>query len=245
MKRSVRLGLPAICSLAINGLLLIGLLQLGIGQQRSRQDQPSLTVMSLAVPLGVEDAPEDRQVEQQQPAQPTTPDPPPIPSPDIASAPSLPLPVMRPTAPSVASAPPAPTPEPAVAAASAAAQPATAAGATLSAPRKGAADGLKANAPAGNSRSYAAKVRSWLYAHKTYPRRSRMRREEGVVRVRFVLDRQGQLLEGQVIGKSGFAALDEEGQAMLSRASPYPAAPQDILGSRIEFTVPIEWQLPA
>jgi protein TonB len=242
MKGSVRLGLPAICSLAINGLLLIGLLQLGIGQQRSRKDQSRLTIMSLAVPLGVEDAQQDQQADQRQPA-PRAADPPPVPLPKVAAAPAIPLPpVTLPPAQPLAPAPPAAAPEPAAAAAaaSATAQPAAAA----PPPRKGAADGLKANAPAGNSRNYAAKIRSWLYAHKTYPRRSRMRREEGVVRVRFVLDRQGQLLEGQVIGKSGFAALDEEGQAMLSRASPYPAAPQDIPGSRIEFTVPIEWQLP-
>jgi protein TonB len=201
--------------------------------------------MSLAVPLGAEDAQADQQAEQKQPAQPIAPAPPPVPLPKLDAAPSTPpSPIPIPTAQPRAVAPPATAPETvAAAASSSAAQTAVTAGAQ-SPPRKGAADGLNADAPAGNSRSYAAKIRSWLYAHKTYPRRSRMRHEEGMVRVRFVLDRRGQLLEGLVIAGSGFAALDEEGQAMLFRASPYPAAPQDIPGSRIEFIVPIEWRLP-
>lgn len=240
MRGYFRLSLPAAGSLAVNGLLLLMLFQLGIGQQGPRKEEPALTVMSLAVPLGVEDALEDQQAEQKVPAQAAASVSPPIPQAKADSALPIP-PVILPAAQRHLMASPAAAPE---APAAEAAQPAAAAGPSPP-PRKGATDGLKANAPAGSSRSYAAKIRSWLYAHKTYPRRARMRREEGVVRVRFVLDRQGQLLEGQVIGKSGFAALDEEGHAMLSRASPYPAAPQDILGSRIEFTVPIEWQLPA
>jgi protein TonB len=244
MTRYFRLSVPAAGSLAVNGLLLLMLFQLGIGQQRARREAPALTVMSLAVPLGTEDAQEDQQAEREKLAQPEAPVPPPVPLPKVdVNSPAPTPPIVLPAVQSHAAAPPAAEREPAVAAApSTAAQSTTRAEAP--APRKGTADGLTANAPTGNSRSYAAKVRSWLYAHKTYPRRSRMRREEGMVRVRFVLDRRGQLLEGEVIGRSGFAALDEEGQAMLSRASPYPAAPQDIPGSRIEFTVPIEWRLP-
>lgn len=91
---------------------------------------------------------------------------------------------------------------------------------------------------------YAAKYSSWLYAHKLYPRRARMRREEGVVRVRFVIDRAGLLLEGYVVASSGRASLDEEAAAMMQRASPFPKAPRDIGGERIEFTAPIEFVLP-
>ncbi|MES2057713.1 MAG: energy transducer TonB [Pseudomonadota bacterium] len=244
MKGSFHLGLPAICSLAVNGLLLLGLLQLGIGQQRARKEAAALTVMSLAVPLGAEDAQDDQQAEQEQP-QPAAPVPPPVPLPNAkAILPAPPLPVTPPALSVVAAhaaAQPAAVSEPAPAASVASAD---AAASTAPPPRKGAADSFDSSAPAGNSRSYAARIRSWLYAHKTYPRRSRMRREEGVVRVRFTLDRQGQLLEGRVIERSGFPALDEEGQAMLSRASPYPAAPQEVPGTRIEFTVPLEWRLP-
>ena len=103
---------------------------------------------------------------------------------------------------------------------------------------------MDAKAVMGSSRSYAAKVRSWLYAHKIYPRRARMRREEGVVQVHFVLDRAGVLLEGAVIKPSGNDTLDSEAEAMLRRSSPFPRAPADLPGERIEFTAPIEFTLP-
>ena len=127
-------------------------------------------------------------------------------------------------------------------------RPATAdasAAATASPARRGAADGLDVRAPAGTSRSYAAKIRSWLYAHKIYPRRARMRREEGQVQVRFVLNRAGMLLEGAIIRGSGNEVLDEEAEAMLRRAAPYPPAPAELSGERIEFTAPILFTLPA
>lgn len=71
-----------------------------------------------------------------------------------------------------------------------------------------------------------------------------MRREEGIVRVRFVINRTGTLLEGHIIESSGRASLDDEASAMMQRASPYPKAPLDVPGDRIEFTAPIEFTLP-
>jgi periplasmic protein TonB len=104
---------------------------------------------------------------------------------------------------------------------------------------------MDVKAPAGTSRGYAARVRSWLYAHKVYPRRARMRREEGLVQVRFVLGRNGVLIHGAVTRPSGIASLDEEAEAMLHRSSPYPRPPAEVPGERIEFTAPIEFTLPS
>lgn len=111
------------------------------------------------------------------------------------------------------------------------------------APRQGVARGLDVNAPHGAGRDYSSKLRSWLEAHKTYPRRSRMRREEGIVEVRFILDRRGHVLDGDIIRTSGFSALDAEVLAMLVRADPFPAAPQNVLGERIEIAAPVEFFL--
>ncbi|WP_230461478.1 energy transducer TonB [Sphingobium sp. CAP-1] len=78
-----------------------------------------------------------------------------------------------------------------------------------------------------------------------YPRRAKMRHEEGRVQVRFVIDRAGALLEGAVVRGSGNASLDDEAGAMLRRAAPYPRAPADVPGDRIEFLAPIDFILPA
>ena len=245
----LRIGGPAAASLLINALLVAALLNLGMGHRDRRVEAPALTVLSLAVTKGVATGEEEAEAAAQvqpmtefSPPSPqlTTPDQPPIvetvhikPQP-VASPPTLPAFV------------PARMVTPAESPAPARAEPAVqqAVPASSSPARKGAVDGLNVSAPSGNSRSYAAKVRSWLYAHKIYPRRARMRREEGSVQVRFVLDRAGMLIEGIIVHGSGHSTLDEEAVAMMRRASPFPKAPSDLAGERIEFSAPIEFILP-
>ena len=246
-----RIGGPAAASLLVNGLLIAALLNLGMGHVSRRAETAALTVLSLALPKGVEQGKKAADMAAASvPA--ATPPPPPAPTPISAAAavaevrpPIVPVPSRihssSPLQPAVS------TPD----AAMAAPQPSRPATADASAPaiaspaRHGAADGLDVRAPAGTSRSYAAKIRSWLYAHKIYPRRARMRREEGQVQVRFVLNRAGMLLEGAIIRGSGNEVLDEEAEAMLRRAAPYPPAPAELSGERIEFTAPILFTLPA
>lgn len=239
-----RVGGPAAASLLVNALLIAALLDLGMGRVNPRTDSPALTVMSLAVLKGVETGEEKAET-----ATPATPSP--ATTPPTEAAPDQPQPPMAPvvmTPSPLAQAMPAAT-APTALGPSAQASPTQTAAAGPSAPatpppRRGVADGLDANAPAGTSRSYAAKVRSWLYAHKIYPRRARLRREEGRVQVRFIIDRAGLLIEGMILQRSGNAALDEEAIAMMRRASPFPKAPVEVRGDTIEFTAPIEFVLP-
>ena len=244
-----RIGGPAAASLLVNGLLIAALLNLGMGHVSRRSESPALTVLSLAQLKGVEQGEEDAETATPStPAAvqpPTTKQPPALQppavttiTPPVMTVPSrlslsMPMPVAAPAANSSA----APSPP--------ALQTTTAATSAAPLPRRGAADGLDVKAPPGTSRSYAAKVRSWLYAHKIYPRRARMRREEGRVQVRFVIDRTGMLLEGAIVQGSGNTVLDDEAEAMLRRASPYPGAPAELPGERIEFTAPIIFTLPA
>jgi protein TonB len=248
-RHPLRIGGPAAASLLVNALLIAALLNLGLRDAPAIRESPALTVMSLAVLKGEEEGAEERQTpapaaapstaattEPAPAVKPVTPTPivPPIviPSPLTMAVP------VAPARPSVA--------QKSVASATPSATQATNAPATANAPPpRGAADGLDIKAPPGNSRSYAAKVRSWLYAHKIYPRRARMRRQEGRVEVRFVIDRAGLLLEGVVIHGSGHDVLDEEAAAMMRRASPFPRAPNEVPGERIEFSAPIDFILPA
>jgi protein TonB len=251
LRRPFRIGMPTAGSLLINGLLIGALLNLGLGRPQRHIESSSMTVMSMALLKGAEDGKEDAKAAEQSAPAPASAKPPPaaemppqIPTPEPAvlppivtapSALSLPVSVSHPAQTTGPTSPTRTNDAPAAAAPAAA-------GSTAA--RKGAADGLDVDAPAGNSRAYAAKVRSWLYAHKIYPKRAKMRHEEGVVRVRFVIDRSGVLLERQILAGSGSTALDDEASAMMLRASPYPDAPREIRGERIEFTVPIEFTLP-
>ena len=155
-----------------------------------------------------------------------------------ASVPTPPQPREAPAASSTAAAAPAPSPAPAqIAAASGPPTP------TMQAQRQGTRDGLDIDARNGTSTDYASRLRAWLEAHKTYPKRARMRREEGVVHVHFAVDRQGRLLGGDVVRSSGYASLDAEAMAMLDRSNPFPGAPHTVRGERIEVSTPVEFFL--
>ena len=157
-----------------------------------------------------------------------------------AQAPTSPPrePAPTPPQPAVAAAPTAATPLRAAAASSAADTPAP-----VAAQRQGTREGLDIDAPNGTSNDYASRLRAWLEAHKTYPKRARMRREEGVVHLRFAVDRQGRLLAGDVVRSSGHQSLDTEALAMLDRSNPFPGAPKGIGGERIEVSTPVEFFL--
>ncbi|MFN3524413.1 MAG: energy transducer TonB, partial [Phenylobacterium sp.] len=109
--------------------------------------------------------------------------------------------------------------------------------------RHGDRTGLDVDAPHGRRDDYAARLRVWLEAHKVYPRRARLRREEGVVEVRFIVDRQGRLLDGGILRSSGHASLDAEALAMLARSEPFPAAPRHMAGERFEVSAPVAFSL--
>ena len=248
---SFRVSAPAAASLLVNGLLIAALLNLGMGHVSRRASAPALTVMSLAQLKGTEQGQDEAVAAQSEPA---PVDPPPRATPPASlpqAAPQTPVAILPVPVVAMPSRIALPLPVQAVAQSNGAATPASnpvrqQASASPSPPssRRGTVDDLDADAPPGLSRSYAARIRSWLYAHKLYPRRARMRRDEGRVQVRFVLDRAGVLLEGAVIKGSGNAVLDGEAEAMMWRASPYPRVPAELPGDRIEFIAPIEFILP-
>lgn len=248
----LRAGGPAAASLLVNGLIVAALLGLQVRPDNRSVVPPTRMVTTFAVPQGNDTGVEDAQVSVDPPsskASPVQPHPsPPLPSPQRPSVEPAAVPLAL--TPAAAALPPSvalSAPLGGTTTSQPASQPGSAAsGSTASLQaRKGAADGVDVKAPAGTSRSYAARVRSWLYAHKVYPRHARMRRQEGLVQVRFVLGRDGVLLDGAITRKSGVASLDDEAQAMLQRSSPYPRPPADLPGERIEFTAPIEFTLPS
>ena len=168
-------------------------------------------------------------------------EPAPAPTAQTQSPPQITPEAPRPAS-QTAAAPSAPASAPA-SAPSAPAASATAQRASTPPQRAGTREGLDIDAPGGASMDYASRLRAWLEAHKTYPKRARMRREEGVVHVHFAVDRDGRLLRGDVVSSSGFASLDAEAMAMLDRSNPFPGAPHSVRGERIEVSTPVEFFL--
>lgn len=82
-----------------------------------------------------------------------------------------------------------------------------------------------------------------LEREKKYPRAARMRRQEGVVQLRFRLDRDGNVLSYAIARSAGFALLDQEVLAMIQRAKRLPPPPPEIAQSPLELIVPVQFFL--
>lgn len=106
--------------------------------------------------------------------------------------------------------------------------------------------------PARQTFGYTASVtdlpsawKSRLLAHlerfKLYPETAKGRHEDGVCLLSFTLDRDGRVLDFFVVHSSGSNELDAAAQAMIERASPLPAIPEDIPGQTAQLVVPVRF----
>jgi len=231
----VRLTRTGVTAAAVSTVLNVGLIALVL---RTGADAPPVWDETVMIAELVQVRGGETPAPSQSAQAPSSPPPEPAPAPSEADVTTPKLERLEPPAPSHAQAhaPPAAAPS--------ASPPAPAAQRASTPPqRAGTREGLDIDAPNGASTDYASRLRAWLEAHKTYPKRARMRREEGVVHVHFAVDRDGRLLRGDVVHSSGYASLDAEAMAMLDRSNPFPGAPHSVRGERIEVSTPVEFFL--
>lgn len=100
-----------------------------------------------------------------------------------------------------------------------------------------------ASGQAGPPADFIGRLRAKLERAKVYPRAAQMRRQEGVTHLRFTMDRGGKVLAWTIERSSGFPALDTEVEAMLQRAQPLPALPEDMPDQQLELIVPVQFFL--
>jgi protein TonB len=91
--------------------------------------------------------------------------------------------------------------------------------------------------------TYIDELKSWLAAHKQYPRAARRMRIEGDAVLWFKLDRGGHVVAHRLEKSSGSDILDREVEAMLARAEPMPAPPEKLAGSALEYSFPIRFRI--
>ena len=82
-----------------------------------------------------------------------------------------------------------------------------------------------------------------LQRAKRYPPEAQSRNEQGVVVLSFSLDRDGRVLARRIAKSSGYAELDNEVIAMITRAEPLPPFPASMPEQRLDLTVPIRFSL--
>jgi protein TonB len=91
--------------------------------------------------------------------------------------------------------------------------------------------------------SWEKSIVSHLNRYKRYPDEARVRGVKGDVRVRFILDRTGHVTSAQVVRRSGSTSLDDEALAVLQRASPLPAPPEQVTGTTFDLVLPIQFKI--
>jgi protein TonB len=89
---------------------------------------------------------------------------------------------------------------------------------------------------------YRALLSEWLEAHKYYPETARERGEEGLVLLRFRIDRSGRVLDCTVARSSGYADLDNAAVEMM-RGAVLPPFPPSMPEQSLEIAVPIRFGL--
>ncbi|MDO6784697.1 energy transducer TonB [Neptunomonas phycophila] len=95
----------------------------------------------------------------------------------------------------------------------------------------------------GALQSYNALLQAKLAKYKRYPIASRRRGEEGEVRLHFVVDRSGKVLEHSIKGSSGSKRLDDAVLKMLKKAQPFPPFPDEITASQMSYNIPVGFYL--
>ena len=95
----------------------------------------------------------------------------------------------------------------------------------------------------GMLRDYTAYLQAWLERHKQYPRRARLRRQQGTALLHFEVDRDGNVLSYEIRESSGYRSLDNEVAKMIERAQPLPEFPVEMTQARLKILVPISFAI--
>jgi TonB family protein len=110
--------------------------------------------------------------------------------------------------------------------------------------------GIAYDARGDHDRAIADYNEAWqteLVAHieqfKRYPSQARAEGEQGIIKVAFTIDHEGQLLTSRIVESSGSAELDQETLDMLTRAQPMPKPPRETKNSELSFVVPVRFYI--
>jgi protein TonB len=118
--------------------------------------------------------------------------------------------------------------------------------ATSSSGQSGSGDGViggRGTAVPDALRSYQTKIQVKLERYKKYPPSAREGRVEGVVLVRFTVNRNGEVVSSQIVKGSGFSILDDEGLGLLKRVNPFPPIPKEIENNTLTITAPLQFKI--
>lgn len=95
----------------------------------------------------------------------------------------------------------------------------------------------------GDVRGYFAHLMAWLNQHKNYPAELKKQKQQGIVIIKFTINRAGEVLRSQVKTSSGIGALDQAALNMLAAAAPLPAIPDSMKREKLTLAIPVDYSL--
>ena len=99
-----------------------------------------------------------------------------------------------------------------------------------------------AQAPVMVDNSWRSSLAAWIRSRRHYPAEARRQRMQGIVSVRVVVARDGQITNVQIVHGSGSDMLDQAAVAMF-RGAQAPAFPGDMASPQINITLSIRYYL--
>lgn len=95
----------------------------------------------------------------------------------------------------------------------------------------------------GAQRDYMQRVAAQLARAKRYPRRARIRGQEGLGHLSFTLDASGRVMSHRIVRGTGHDMLDRALGEMIARAGPFPPFPETMSAQSLELVVPVRFAL--
>ena len=170
-----------------------------------------------------------------------------LPVPRQAQTPPLDIPPVRAPLPSnPVTLPPQPAPQPVRQAATTSAAPAASNPVAVSPTGTGSgASTAPGNDPRARQQeqNYFALVSAHLNRRKLYPAEARQARQQGVVTVRFTVDRNGNVSAASIKRSSGHEVLDRATLDLLQRVAPLPRMPGSMQQGSVTLSLPIDYSL--
>lgn len=90
---------------------------------------------------------------------------------------------------------------------------------------------------------YYSHLASYTQTFARYPRRAQENNQQGSLLLRVKIDRNGKVLEKEIVEKTDFEILNKEALRSVDRASPYPPIPVDVKGADFTFTFRLTFNL--
>jgi TonB family protein len=90
---------------------------------------------------------------------------------------------------------------------------------------------------------YISDVMNRIYAKVVYPRRARELQQFGSVKMRVVIDAQGNITTLQPMEMSDYNLLNKAVESAIKKSAPFPPLPSNLAAQGLEFSVPIIFAL--